>query len=135
MPVFYAQIIAPSMVRVVDGDTFYVNWTRNNYTGSEEKIQLLFVNTLELSQSYKSQGLQFGLSARNFLKGWLQNRPLQLWVSPQFPRDLYKQTLGLLQAEDTELNLLFIGLGHSFFDARYQFSRNFDRYVVAEVRA
>ena len=123
------------MVRVVDGDTFYVDWTRNNYTESEEKIQLLFVNTLELSQSHKSQDLQFGLSARNFLKGRLQNRPLQLWVSPQFPRDLYQQTLGLLQAEDAKLNLLLIVLGHSLFDARYQLPRNFDRYVVTEARA
>ncbi|MAC44245.1 MAG: hypothetical protein CL913_09940 [Deltaproteobacteria bacterium] len=65
----------------------------------------------------------------------MQNRPLQLWVSPQFPRDLYKQALGLLQAEDTELNLPLIGLGHSFFDARYQLPRNFDRYLIAAARA
>ena len=60
---------------------------------------------------------------------------MQLWVSLQFPRDLYQQTLELLQAENAKLNLPLIGLGHGLFDARYQFSRNFDRYVVAEVRA
>ena len=33
-----ARPIAPSMVKVVDGDTFYVDWNRNKYTKSEEKI-------------------------------------------------------------------------------------------------
>ena len=70
--------IAPSMVKVVDGDTFYVDWNRNKYTESEEKIRLLFVDTPELNQSHKGQDLEFGLLARDFLKDRLQNGPLQL---------------------------------------------------------
>ena len=50
-----AKSIAPSMVKVVDGDTFYVDWNRNKYTESEEKIRLLFVDTSELNQSHKGQ--------------------------------------------------------------------------------
>ena len=130
-----AKSIAPSMVKVVDGDTFYVDWNRNKYTESEEKIRLLFVDTPELNQSHKGQDLEFGLPARDFLKDRLQNGPLQLWVSPRFPRDRHQRTLGLLQAENANVNLLLIGLGHSLFDARYQLPRNFDRYVVAEARA
>ena len=34
-----ARPISPSMVKVVDGDTFYVDWNRNKYTESEEKIR------------------------------------------------------------------------------------------------
>lgn len=123
------------MVKVVDGDTFYVDWNRNKYTESEEKIRLLFVDTPELNQSHKGQDLQFGLPTRDFLKGRLQNGPLQLWVSPRFPRDRYQWTLGLLQAEGANVNLLLIGLGHSLFDARYQLPSNFDSYVDAEARA
>ena len=70
--------IVPSVVKVVDGDTFYVDWNRNKYTESEEKIRLLFVDTPELNQSHKGQDLEFGLPARDFLKDRLQNRPLQL---------------------------------------------------------
>ncbi len=130
-----AKPIAPSMVKVVDGDTFYADWNRNNYTESEEKIRLLFVDTPELNQSHKGQDLEFGLPARDFLQDRLQNGPLQLWVSPRFPRDRYQRTLGLLQAEDANVNLLLIGLGHSLFDARYQLPSNFDSYVDAEARA
>ena len=126
--------IAPSMVKVVDGDTFYVDWNRNKYTESEEKIRLLFVDTPELNQSHKGQDLEFGLPARDFLKDRLQNGPLQLWVSPRFPRDRHQRTLGLLQAEDANVNLLLIGLGHSLFDARYQLPSNFRSYVDAEAR-
>ncbi len=64
-----AKPIAPSMVKVVDGDTFYADWNRNNYTESEEKIRLLFVDTPELNQSHKGQDLEFGLPARDFLHG------------------------------------------------------------------
>ncbi|MGA0375519.1 MAG: thermonuclease family protein [bacterium] len=130
-----AKPIAPSMVKVVDGDTFYADWNRNNYTESEEKIRLLFVDTPELNQSHKGQDLEFGLPARDFLQDRLQNGPLQLWVSPRFPRDRYQRTLGLLQAEDANVNLLLIGLGHSLFDARYQLPTNFDSYIDAEARA
>ena len=59
---------SPLMVRGVDGETFYVDWNRNNYTESEEKIWLVFVNTLELNQSHKGQDLKFGLPVRDFLK-------------------------------------------------------------------
>ena len=83
------------MVKVVDGDTFYIDWNRNKYTESEEKIRLLFVDTSELNQSHKGQDLEFGLPARDFLKDRLQNGPLQLWVSPRFPRDRHQRTLGI----------------------------------------
>ena len=75
------------------------------------------------------------MPARDFLKDRLQNRPLQLWVSPRFPRDRYQRTLSLLQAEDANINLLLIGLGHSLFDARYQLPSNFRSYVDAEACA
>ena len=65
----------------------------------------------------------------------MQNRPLQIWVSPRFPRDRYQWTLVLLQAEGANVNLLLIGLGHSLFDDRYQLPSNFDSYVDAEARA
>ena len=130
-----AKSIAPSMVKVVDGDTFYVDWNRNKYMESEEKIRLLFVDTPELNQSHKGQDLQFGLPARDFLKDRMQNGPLQIWVSPRFPRDRYQWTLVLLQAEGANVNLLLIGLGHSLFDDRYQLPSNFDSYVDAEARA
>jgi len=123
------------MVKVVDGGTFYADWNRNNYTESEEKIRLLFVDTPELNQAHKGQDLEFGLPARDFLKDRLQSGPLQLWVSPRFPRDRHQRTLGLLQAEDANVNLLLIGLGYSLFDARYQLPSNFDSYVDAEAQA
>jgi endonuclease YncB( thermonuclease family) len=66
--VWEAKPITPLMVRRVDGETFYVDWNRNNYTESEEKIRLVFVNTLELNQSHKGQDLKFGLPVRYFLK-------------------------------------------------------------------
>lgn len=127
--------IPPREVQVIDGDTFYVDWNRNGYTESYEKIRLLFVDTPELQESHKGQDLEFGLPAKEFLAERLKSGPLKLWVSPSFAQDRYQRTLGVVQAETANVNLLLIGLGHAPFDARYQHPEDFDEYTAAEARA
>ncbi len=62
-------------VKVIDGDTFDVDIDRNGlFSNSEEWIRLLYVDTPELSESYKGKDPRHGLPVKVFLKSALFKR-------------------------------------------------------------
>ena len=54
---------------MIDGDTFDVDVNRNGrFTNPQERVRLLYVDTLELKKSHKGKDPKLGLPAKGFLK-------------------------------------------------------------------
>ena len=118
---------------VNDGDTFEADLNGNGRLEfPRERVRLLYVDTPELSRSRKGKDLRHGLPARAFLLSALQRLPLALRVDPARPVDGYGRTLALVSANGVGVNLRLIRHGHSYFDTRFGFPRDYERYAEAE---
>ena len=92
------------MVKLVDGDTFYVDWNQTN-TRSRRKLGycLLILRVESIPQGSGSNLVcRLGISLDRLQNGPCNSGCLSL------PRDRHQRTLGLLQAEDANVNLLLI---------------------------
>ena len=95
-------------------------------------MRLLYVDTPELSLSRKGMDLRLGLPARAFLVSALQRLPLTLSIDPARPVDRHGRTLALVSANGAGVNLQLIRQGHSYFDTRFGFPRDYERFAEAE---
>lgn len=118
---------------VNDGDTFEADLNENGRLDfPRERVRLLYVDTPELSDSRKGKDLRHGLPARAFLVSALQRLPITLTVDAARPVDRYGRTLALVSADGVGVNLRLIRRGHSYFDTRFGFPRDYERFAEAE---
>ena len=117
--------------RILDGDTF-----ENDLNGDgeiqlpRERIRLLYVDTPELGESYKGTDRVRGLMAKALLESALRSHPVVLAVPAVDKRGKFGRTLGLLRTGRTEVNLRLIREGLSYFDTRFGFPADYDRYIL-----
>lgn len=97
------------VTRVVDGDTFWVD------NGSEKgiKIRLIGVDAPESRNVFKKKKGYYGTESKNYLKGLLQNKRVQL-VKDVDSLDRYGRTLSYVYLEDgTFLNAELVKNGYA----------------------
>lgn len=113
------------LVRVIDGDTIRAEWR-----GVEEPIHLLCINTPERGQP----GFHEATTA---LRKLLDGRNLRLeFETPDNPaRDRYERLLAYVFADDRNLNVEMVRLGHSPFYTKYGQGRFADAFRIAEEAA
>ncbi len=123
-------------VEVIDGDTFDADLNRNGkFSNPEERIRLLYVDTPELSKSYKGKDPKFGLPAKEFLSSVLRKKAAVLWIDPSNRTGNYGRLLAVLEVKGHNINLALIKQGHSYFDTRYSWPEDFKIYAKAEAYA
>jgi len=121
---------------VIDGDTFDADLNRNGkFSNPEERIRLLYVDTPELSKSYKGKDPKFGLPAKEFLSSVLRKKAAVLWIDPSNRTGNYGRLLAVLEVKGHNINLALIKQGHSYFDTRYSWPEDFKIYAKAEAYA
>ncbi|MEC9384145.1 MAG: thermonuclease family protein, partial [SAR324 cluster bacterium] len=123
-------------VEVIDGDTIDADLNRNGkFSNPEERIRLLYVDTPELSKSYKGKDPKFGLPAKEFLSSVLRKKAAVLWIDPSNRTGNYGRLLAVLEVKGHNINLALIKHGHSYFDTRYSWPEDFKIYAKAEAYA
>lgn len=121
---------------VQDGDTFDVDLNGNGRVELPgERVRLLYVDTPELHESRKGLDLKHGLPARDFLNAALQAQPVVLHPPPGAQFGRHGRRLAVVIAGGRNVNLELIRLGHSYFDTRFGFPADYDRYAAAEAEA
>jgi len=121
---------------VIDGDTIDADLNRNGkFSNPEERIRLLYVDTPELSKSYKGKDPKFGLPAKEFLSSVLRKKAAVLWIDPSNRTGNYGRLLAVLEVKGHNINLALIKQGHSYFDTRYSWPEDFKIYAKAEAYA
>lgn len=104
-----AEVRYYPVTRVVDGDTFWVD------NGSEKgiKIRLIGVDAPESRNVFKKKKGYYGTESKNYLKGLLQNKRVQL-VKDVDSLDRYGRTLSYVYLEDgTFLNAELVKNGYA----------------------
>lgn len=104
-----AEVRYYPVTRVVDGDTFWVD------NGSEKgiKIRLIGVDAPESRNVFKKKKGYYGTESKNYLKGLLQNKRVQL-VKDVDSLDRYGRTLSYVYLEDgTFLNAELVKNGYT----------------------
>jgi len=121
--------------RINDGDTFEADLDGDGRLDfPRERVRLLYMDTPELHESHKGRDRAHGLPARDALAKLLAEPPLRLEI-PADGRGDYGRTLAVVYAGNTEVNLALIRAGHSYFDTRFRFPPDYDRYAAAEGEA
>lgn len=119
--------------RILDGDTFETDLNGDGEIQlPRERIRLLYVDTPELGESYKGTDRVRGLMAKALLESALRKTPVVLAVPVLDNRGKFGRTLGLLRTGRSEVNLQLIREGLSYFDTRFVFPADYDRYAEAE---
>ena len=121
---------------VNDGDTFEADLDGNGRLEfPRERVRLLYVDTPELTESHKGQDVPRGMAARAFLERALADPPFTVRIPRTRPSDKFGRTLAVVEAGGTVVNLELIRMGHSYFDTRFGFPRDYSRYASAEAEA
>jgi endonuclease YncB( thermonuclease family) len=121
---------------VIDGDTFEADLDGDGRVDlPRERIRLLYVDTPELRESDKGVDLVRGGAARALLASWLNKGAVTLLIPTRRARDNYGRTLGVLRVSGEEVNLILVREGLSYFDTRFTFPEDYDRYADAEGEA
>ena len=123
-------------LQVIDGDTFDVDVNRNGrFTNPQERVRLLYVDTLELKKSHKGKDPKLGLPAKGFLKSVLSKANAVLWVDPKNKTGNYGRLFAVMEVTGHNLNLALKKRGHSYFNTRYAWPDGFKTYALAEAHA
>ena len=121
---------------VNDGDTFEADLDGNGRLEfPRERVRLLYVDTPELTKSRKGQDVPRGMAARAFLERALADPPFTVRIPRTRPSDNFGRTLAVVEAAGTVVNVELIRMGHSYFDTRFGFPRDYSRYADAEAEA
>ena len=121
---------------VNDGDTFEADLDGNGRLEfPRERVRLLYVDTPELSKSHKGQDVPRGMAAKAFLEQALAQPPLTVRIPRARPSDNFGRTLAVVEAAGNVVNVELIRMGHSYFDTRFGFPRDYSRYAGAEAEA
>jgi endonuclease YncB( thermonuclease family) len=121
---------------VNDGDTFEADLNGNGrleFPG--ERVRLLYVDAPELHESHKGQDLEHGLPARDFLRSAVQRLPITITSPGNRKFGRHGRRLAVVEAGGRIVNLELIRRGHGYFDTRYGFPAEYDRYAEAEGEA
>ena len=123
-------------LQVIDGDTFDADFNRNGrFSNPQERVRLLYVDTLELKKSNKGKDPKLGLPAKGFLRTVLSKTNAVLWVDPKNKTGNYGRLLAVLEVKGHNINLALIKRGHSYFNTRYVWPDGFKTYALAEAYA
>ena len=93
------------MVRVVDGDTFIIN-----YNGKEERVRLIGVDTPESVHPNEEKNTAFGKKVSNFSKEKLTNKEVQIEFDVS-QRDKYGRLLCYVYVDGQMYNKLLLEEG------------------------
>jgi micrococcal nuclease len=121
---YFSQSTWRLCIRVVDGDTIVLD--------GDEKVRLIGVDCPEISDS-RSQVINFGVKAQEFVKGLVEGKRLRLEYEQQ-KIDKYGRTLAYVYLEDgTFVNAEIVKQGHGFAYIKYPFKYmdEFRRYEQA----
>lgn len=122
--------------RINDGDTFEADLDGDGRLSfPRERVRLLFLDTPELSESWKGVDREHGLAAKEFLRQALARPPIFLLVPKRRATGKYGRTLAVVYAGGRNVNLGLIRAGHAPFDTRFGFPADYRRYARAEGEA
>ncbi|MEE8434589.1 MAG: thermonuclease family protein [bacterium] len=123
-------------MRINDGDTFEADLDGDGkLIFPRERVRLLFVDTPELTETWKGMDRKHGLPATEFLRQALTQPPIFLLIPKNRATGKYGRTLAVVYAGGRNVNLELIRAGHSPFDTRFRFPADYDRYARAEGEA
>lgn len=129
------RLVGPP-ARINDGDTFEADLDGDGKLSfPRERVRLLFVDTPELTESWKGMDREHGIPATQFLREALTRQPIFLWISKTHATGNYGRTLAVVYAGGHNVNLALIRAGHTPFDTRFGFPADYDRYARAEGEA
>ncbi|MGK0291054.1 MAG: endonuclease YncB(thermonuclease family) [bacterium] len=129
----WKKLKVTKIIQVYDGDTFTA---KIKGISKKQRIRLLYVDTPELSSSHKGKDLKFGKPAKQFLTKKIRNKKnILLWVNPNNQRGKYKRLLAVVVVGRTNINASLIRNGHSYFDTRFSFPKDYSYYTKAESSA
>ena len=95
------------VVRVVDGDTFVVD-----YDGTEERIRLIGIDTPESVHPNESKNIEEGIKTSNYTKERLEGKTVKLEFDVQ-ERDKYGRILAYAYIDDKMYNKELLALGYA----------------------
>ena len=128
--------LATPPVRINDGDTFEADLDGDGKLSfPRERVRLLFVDTPELTETWKGMDRGHGLPAMEFLREALTRPPIFLLIPKNRATGKYGRTLAVVYAGGCNVNLGLIRAGHAPFDTRFRFPADYARYAKAEGEA
>ncbi len=113
------------VIKIVDADTFYIDYNKDGYTQKNEKVRIKhsdgfetsFKKPLDRKSKYlgltKNQSLLLGYMGKNFAEKHLLNKTVTVIVDPERPTDRYNRKLVTIiydKNKDYEVELLKSGL-------------------------
>jgi len=96
-----------TVVRVVDGDTFVIN-----YNGEEEKVRLIGVDTPESVHPNKEKNTEFGDEVSDFSKEMLLGKEVRLEFDVD-ERDQYNRLLAYVYLDGQMYNKILLEKGYA----------------------
>ena len=96
-----------TVIRVVDGDTFKIN-----YNGKEESVRLIGVDTPESVHPDAEKNTEFGKTASNFSKNYLEGKEVTLEFDVQ-ERDQYGRLLAYVYLNGIMYNKTLLEEGYA----------------------
>ena len=95
------------VTRVVDGDTFVIN-----YNGEDEKVRLIGVDTPESVHPDEDKNTEFGVSVSNFSKEMLLGKQIQIEFDVS-QRDKYGRLLAYVYIDGQMYNKILLEKGYA----------------------
>lgn len=95
------------VTRVVDGDTIIID-----YNGKEERVRLIGVDTPESVHPNAEKNTEFGKTASNFTKQYLENKYVKIELDVQ-ERDKYGRLLAYVYLDDIMYNKTLLQKGYA----------------------
>lgn len=95
------------VTRVVDGDTIIID-----YNGKEERVRLIGVDTPESVHPNAEKNTEFGKTASNFTKQYLENKYVKIELDVQ-ERDKYGRLLSYVYLDDVMYNKILLQEGYA----------------------
>lgn len=133
---------AHKVLKVLDGDTFYIDLNNNNIPDKEERIRLYGVDAFETRTSKtlyrqmnnfnfsKEDILKLGNSGKNFAKQKLLNKKVRVEIIKE--QGFYGRKLALLYINNEDFNELLLKQGLAVVYRQTKKDKYFDKYIKLE---
>ncbi|CAN5230734.1 hypothetical protein BH09SUM1_BH09SUM1_11880 [soil metagenome] len=115
------DVIVAQVKRVVDGDTIVVS-----YSGKEEKVRLLNVDTPESVHSDTRRDLPIGKRASDYTRSELENSQVKLELAPGGKLDVFGRRLAYVLRDGQNFNVELVREGWSPYYEKYGASVPYD---------
>ena len=128
------------IIRVIDADTFYVDFNKDGYAQKNEKVRIKHADGFEVTVNKpldfkskslgltKHQSLALGYMGKKFAEQHLLNKTVKVVIDPNYPTDRYNRNLVTIiytGSKNYEEELLKAGLAivYKKADDAYKYSK------------